>query len=362
MEKIRILIVDDSVVVRQRVGTLLASDPGLELAGTAANGRLALDKLAALKPDLILLDLEMPELDGLQTLAAIRREHPVLPVLIFSQHTQHGATATLEALAQGANDYVFKPEPTMHSPEALEQVREQLVGKIKALFLPKKARPSSSGLPAPRAFPERTFLPRIEVVVVGVSTGGPNALAALVPGLGAGLPVPLLIVQHMPPLFTKLLSQRLAGQSAMPVLEATDDKLVPGQALICPGDFHVALTRHGGQAQSVLTQGPPENSCRPSVDVLFRSAAAAYGSGVLGVILTGMGQDGLEGCRHIREAGGQVLVQDEASSVVWGMPGVVARAGLADRVLPLSEMAAEILSRVRRGRTPSNVSLMSARR
>ncbi len=363
MPKIRILLVDDSVVVRRLVGEALASDPALEIAGTAANGRIALEKLNVLKPDLVILDVEMPEMDGLQTLAAIRRDHHVLPVLKVSQHTQRGTSATLEALAQGANDYVTKPDAAARTPDALEQVREQLLTKIKALFPETKARPSSAGISAPRALPERTTLPRVEVVVVGVSTGGPNALATLLPGLPADFPVPLLIVQHMPPLFTRLLAQRLAAQSGLAVSEAVADQpLLAGRGVLCPGDFHLEITRAGGQSRALLPQTPPENSCRPSVDVLFRSAAATYGSGVLGVILTGMGQDGLEGCRRIREAGGQVLVQDEASSVIWGMPGAVTRAGLADRVLPLSQLASEIVTRTRRGRTPSTATLFSARR
>jgi two-component system chemotaxis response regulator CheB len=189
----------------------------------------------------------------------------------------------------------------------------------------------------------------VEVVAIGVSTGGPNALAELLPGIPAGFPVPILIVQHMPPVFTGLLAQRLAAQCRIPVREGTMGALLgPGVAWIAPGDYHMTIERRAAEVRLRTHQGQPENSCRPAVDVLFRSVAQAYGSRSLAVILTGMGQDGLRGCEAIHETGGQVVVQDEASSVVWGMPGAVALAGLAERVLPLSQMAAEITRRVER--------------
>ncbi len=361
MNKIRVLVVDDSVVVRRLVTDLLASDPVLEVVATAPNGRIALDKLPSARPDVVILDVEMPEMDGLQTLTALRREYPVLPVVMFSQHTQRGAAVTLEALAQGANDYVTKPDPAARAPEVLEQVREQLVTKIKGLFPSVRLRPSRQGS-SPAVSVDRGPAARVEVIVVGVSTGGPNTLATLLPSLPAEMPVPLVIVQHMPALFTRLLAQRLAADAPWPVTEAVADQvLLAGRALVCPGDHHLELLRLGAQVRVLLNQGPPENSCRPSVDVLFRSAASAYGGGVLGVILTGMGQDGVAGCRWVREAGGQVLVQDEATSVVWGMPGAVVRAGLADRVVPLPEMAPEIVSRLRRGRTPSTAAVTPGR-
>jgi two-component system, chemotaxis family, protein-glutamate methylesterase/glutaminase len=191
------------------------------------------------------------------------------------------------------------------------------------------------------------FAPRPALVAIGVSTGGPNALAELIPALPGDLAVPVLVVQHMPPMFTRLLAARLDAQSALTVREATDGlPLTPGTVTIAPGDFHMVVDRDGSRARVVLNQDPPENSCRPAVDPLFRSVAAAYGSRVLGVVLTGMGQDGLRGCENVRDAGGRVLAQDEASSVVWGMPGFVVRAGLADRVLPLADIAAEIMRRV----------------
>ena len=192
---------------------------------------------------------------------------------------------------------------------------------------------------------------KVEILAIGTSTGGPNALADLFLKFPADFPIPVVIVQHMPPIFTKLLANRLSARTALRFEEATSGSvLTPGCAWIAPGDFHLALKREPGGTRLLLSQGPPENSCRPSVDVLFRSVAESYGAGVLGVVLTGMGQDGLRGCERIREAGGHVFVQDQATSVVWGMPGFVAKAGLADKVLPLEALAPEILRKVGEGR------------
>ena len=351
MPKTRVLLVDDAVVVRRLVADVLGADPALEVTA-AANGRIALDKLAQVKPDVVILDLEMPGLDGLETLKALRRSHPALPVIIFSQHTHRGAAATLEALALGASDYVTKPENAGGIAAALQQVREQLVPRIKHLCAP---RAEAGETEVRRARPTWSLGRRVDVVVVGVSTGGPNALAALLPALPADFPVPVLIVQHMPPLFTRLLAERLAGQTAVGVCEARQgEALLPGTVRVAPGDYHLSVGGGREDACLRLHQGLPENSCRPAADVLFRSAAEVYGSGVLAVVLTGMGQDGLRGCETIRDGGGQVVVQDEASSVVWGMPGAVARAGLADLVLPLEQLADEIVRRARRGRSPSS--------
>jgi two-component system, chemotaxis family, protein-glutamate methylesterase/glutaminase len=214
------------------------------------------------------------------------------------------------------------------------------------------------GLICPIRHPQsaiRNLVQRVEVVAIGVSTGGPNALAALLPQWPATLPVPIVLVQHMPPTFTKLLAERLAAKSALRISEGTlGQTLEPGHAWVAPGDFHMIVKQDAAAVRLHMHQGPQENSCRPAVDVLFRSVAETFGPHALAVVLTGMGQDGLRGCEAIREAGGQVLVQDEASSVVWGMPGFVARAGLADKVLPLDQLGVEILRRVEEGRiTPA---------
>jgi two-component system chemotaxis response regulator CheB len=357
MTKIRVLVVDDAVVVRRMVADLLAEDDAIEVVGTAPNGRIALSKIAQLNPDLVTLDLEMPEMDGLHTLAAVRRMHPRLPVLVVSRFALAGAPITLEALALGANDYVAMPEKAGGSPTASECVRDQLIPKIKR-FAVRAAGRSNPHLPSPvpRSASRSALLvlrSQVEVVVIGASTGGPNALAALLPALPADFPVPTLIAQHMPPVFTVRLAKRLTSVSSVEVEEAAPGALArPGRAWMAPGDFHLALARDAEGVRLHTHQGPAENSCRPSVDVLFRSAVEVYGSGVLAVVLTGMGQDGMRGCEQVRTAGGQVLAQDEASSVVWGMPGAVARAGWADAVLPLEELGPEIVRRVYRGRTP----------
>jgi two-component system chemotaxis response regulator CheB len=362
MAKRRILIVDDAVVVRRVVADVLAGDPALEVVGTAANGRIALAKLDRLNPDLVVLDLEMPEMDGLQTLTALRQTHPRLPVILFSRTGR--PAATVEALARGASDYVAIPDDSGGMAGARACIREHLIPRIK-LFCARGVEVAAAPRPADRPGrpPEPGGQPRlprepvardrsrVEVVAVGVSTGGPNALAVLLSALPADLPVPAAIVQHMPPLFTRLLAERLAARSAIGVAEAVADATVEsGHAWLAPGDCHMELARRRDGVRVALHQGPPENSCRPSVDVLFRAAAETYGPGVLAVVLTGMGQDGLRGCERVRDAGGQVLVQDEATSVVWGMPGAVARAGLADEVLALDQLGPEIVRRARHGR------------
>ncbi len=369
-EKIRIMLVDDSAVIRRLLTDVLAGDPQLDVVGSAQNGQVALDKLSAINPDMVILDVEMPVMDGLETLTEIRKRQPRLPVIMFSSITERGAAVTLEALGRGANDYVTKPANTGNMMASLQRVRDELIPRIKvfcrhllnvpaAAALKPVARPAPLARPAPPAPPEplagaalrpmiRPTRPRVDIVAIGVSTGGPNALAELLPRLPAHFPAPIVIVQHMPPIFTRLLAERLAAQSALPVAEAeAGEVLRPGQIRLAPGGSHLALERQGAQVRLQLNQDPPENSCRPAVDVLFRSVAATYQGNALAVVLTGMGNDGLRGCEAIRNAGGQILVQDEASSVVWGMPGFVARAGLADGQIALNQMAGEILSRVR---------------
>jgi two-component system chemotaxis response regulator CheB len=355
MHKIRILIVDDAVAIRWLVSNTLASDPALEVAGTAANGRTALAMIPQVNPDLVTLDVEMPEMDGLQTLAAIRKTYPRLPVIMFSSFTERGAGVTLDALALGANDYVTKPANLGSLSAAIQCLHQDLIPKIKAFCTETVGNetlyPTSS---LARVWPRPTTARLVEIVTIGVSTGGPKALATFLPQLPADFPVPIVIVQHMPPLFTKLLAQRLAARSAIHISEGVAGAtLRPGQAWIAPGDYHMALRHEANAVRVHLHQGPPENSCRPAVDVLFRSVAETYGSHTLAIVLTGMGQDGLRGCEYIRRAGGQVLVQDQASSVVWSMPGLVAKAGLADKVLALDQFGAEIVHRVQEGRSAS---------
>jgi two-component system, chemotaxis family, protein-glutamate methylesterase/glutaminase len=359
MPPIRILIVDDSAVIRKVLCGGLAADAALEVVGTAANGRIALAKIPQAHPDLVTLDVEMPEMNGLETLAAIRKVYPKLPVIMFSTLTERGASTTLDALALGASDYVTKPSNTGSLDVTLRQLREQLIPKIKALC---EARPSLPVVPIARAVSPRPAIQRsavdfsrIDVLAIGTSTGGPNALAELLPGIPASFPVPIVIVQHMPPLFTRLLAGRLNQRSGLTIREGVAGEVLrPGEAWIAPGDFHMTVERKGAEMVLALNQNQPENYCRPAVDPMFRSVAKLYGAGALAVVLTGMGSDGTNGAEHIKERGGQVLVQDQASSIVWGMPGQIVASGLADATYPLSSMAAEIGRRVAMKRTASS--------
>ena len=350
MQKIRVLVVDDSVVFRRLVSEELSSDPLIEVVGTAANGRIALQKLPQLSPDLVILDIEMPELNGLDTLTEIRKTYPRLPVIMFSSLTERGASETLEALARGATDYFPKPANLGGLDASLQVIRDELIPEIKAICQrPPPSPPPPALVPPPSRIDNSTS--RIDVIAIAASTGGPNALSVLFSGIPANIGVPIVIVQHMPPMFTRLLAERLSSQHPVKVDEAqAGGMLKPGHGWIAPGDYHMVLARDSSQARILLHQDPPENSCRPAADVLFRSVAQTFGGSVLAVVMTGMGQDGLRGSQAIKAAGGTVFAQDEATSVVWGMPGYVVKGGLADRVLPLPLLAPEIVRRVRAGR------------
>lgn len=347
--KIRVLVVDDSAVMRRVISTALAKDPQIEIAGTAHHGRAALEALAILRPDVMTLDVEMPEMDGLAALREVRKTHPRLPVIMFSSLTHRGAQATILALTAGASDYVGKPADLANLPEAFRCLELELLPKVKMFgeqVLSRRAAALQPPAPGPASFAATGRIRRgtMEAVCLGISTGGPMALVQLFAAWTEPLAVPVFIVQHMPPMFTSLLAQRLTSAGVMDVQEARDGDLVEaGRAYLAPGGRHLEVVRTNGVARLRVTDDPPENSCRPAVDVLFRSAAQVYGGGLLGVVLTGMGSDGLRGCLAIRERGGSILAQDEASSVVWGMPGAVVNAGLADAVLPLADLPAELL-------------------
>src|SRR3954467_1880008 len=342
------MVVDDSVVVRKIVTDVLSADPDIEVVGTAVNGRIAVGKLAQLEPDLITMDIEMPEMNGIEAVRAIRggqggHDRSRVPIIMFSTLTERGASATLDALSAGANEYVTKPANVGSVGQSMESVREQLIPKIKALTgRPVTLGPARAVAPPPprQAAPRTGPGKKPAVLVIGSSTGGPEALTKVLPLLPATLPVPVLLVQHMPPVFTRQFAQRLDRLCALTVVEAGDGTpLLPGTVHIAPGDFHLTIGSSGAARRTALNQAPPENFCRPAVDVLFRSAVAAYGGAVLGVVLTGMGSDGRVGTGQIREAGGTVIAQDQATSVVWGMPGAVTQAGYADEVLPLDRVA-----------------------
>ncbi len=341
-EKIRALIVDDSVVIRRLVSHALSEDPDIEVVGSASDGVLALARIEQLKPHVVTLDIEMPRMNGLETLREIHKRYPQIVVIMFSTLTERGAAVTMEALSIGAQDYVTKASNCGSLDKSLENLRGELIPKIKQFFSMPKALAAALPVP-PRKLAAR---PRLhpQIVVIGVSTGGPTALGSILPQFPANFPLPILIVQHMPPTFTRLLAERLQAQCKLRVVEAAEGmNLEPGRALIAPGNFHMRVRRNGAMPSVTLDQGAPENSCRPAVDVLFRSAAEAYKGAVVGVVLTGMGKDGLAGSEALKEHGAYIIAQDEASSVVWGMPGFVAKAGLADATLGLDYVVPEVL-------------------
>ena len=342
-QPIRVLIVDDSAVIRRQLTDILAADPEISIAGAVGTGLLALAALPDLKPDLVTLDIEMPGLDGIQTLVAIRKLDARLPVIMFSSRTGPGAAATVEALARGASDYATKPSRAGSPESARASVRDELIPKIKALC---RARAKSQAIMP--AFVAPAYHPtRIDLVAIAASTGGPNALGELMPQFPWDFPVPIVIVQHMPALFTKLLAARLDSLAKLRVQEGREGaELNPGEVWIAPGDYHMTVLRKGKKCVLGLNREPQENSCRPAADVLFRSVAVSIKENALGVVLTGMGADGTRGAMAMRTAGGALIVQDEASSVVWGMPGSVVAAKLADQICPLNAVVPEILRRV----------------
>ena len=369
------MLVDDSPLIRKLLSKILGLDPSIDVVGTATNGREALDTVDDIDPDVVVLDVEMPIMDGLTTLGFLKRRRPDIPVVMFSTLTASGAGATLDALTRGADDYVTKPSNTGSFQRTAEEVRDELAPRVKALAARRRrmsarfVRPPAAGTTArdrpgadrptgaPRAAtrpgpPSRpaAATPRrrgvglpAAVLVIAVSTGGPEALHRLLPALPSSLPVPVLITQHMPALFIRMLAERLDRACSLQVREGVDG-VVPraGEVWIAPGGSHMLLRREGTEVQIVLDDGPPVQSCKPAADPMFESATLAYGDRVLAAVLTGMGADGLGGARVVRAGGGTVLCQDEPSSVVWGMPGAVSEAGLADQVVPLEDLAPTI--------------------
>jgi two-component system chemotaxis response regulator CheB len=344
MKPIDILIVDDSAAVRRLLRLALSEDPDLRIAGVAANGKIALALLDQNVPDLVTLDIEMPEMDGLTALAQIRKRYPRLPVIMFSTLTERGAVATLYALSLGATDYVTKPTTVGDPSQAIAAIRQQLIPRIKSFCRAVNVVPTQ---PPQAAHVEPGGIHPVELLAIGTSTGGPNALAEVLAAFPADFPVPVVIVQHMPATFTKFLAERLALICPLPVREAVSGtRLLPGEVWIAPGDYHLVISGLRSTCSLQLIRTPPENSCRPSVDVLFSSTAQVFRQGVLAVVMTGMGQDGLRGAEAVRAMGGRVWAQDAATSVVWGMPGFVVQRGLAERVLPLGVIGKEIVRAV----------------
>ena len=368
---LRVLAADDSAVMRGVMRTLFQRHaesgrgelPKMELIGAARDGVECLEWVETLAPDVLVLDLEMPRMNGLDVLDRLRSMKRGLPVIMCSSHTEKGARATLDALMRGASDYVMKPLAQRDFESAIGSLAQQLLPKVAALA-PRTSRTARDG--ARRAglqSRERTDAASVpaEVVVIGVSTGGPAALEYLLPRLAPDLPVPVLIVQHMPKLFTGVLAERLDRCCSLRVEEAYHGQtLKPGMVLLAPGDSHMEVApqvfstwgdeRRPRAARVKLHSQEPRNHCRPSADYLFWSAARMYGAGTLALVLTGMGSDGLDGARDVYERGGVVLAQDEATSAVWGMPGRVSEAGIAQATLPLDAIAREVNQRVNAGR------------
>jgi two-component system chemotaxis response regulator CheB len=337
--RIRVLVVDDSAFVRKAIERMLGTVDDIEVVGFAADGEEGLAKARELRPDVVTLDVKMPRLGGLETLERLMAEQPVA-VLLMSSLTQEGAELTLRGLELGAMDFVDKSSV---QPMSMLSLAEELIAKVRALGgarVHARPRPARSG-------GRDTGAPPAHCVVVAASTGGPTALQVVVPGLPAGFPAAVLVVQHIPRGFTKSLAERLDARSAIPVREARDGEAVePGTVLIAPAGIHSRLARRGGAVVVVLDEEPRDALHRPSADVLMASAAEVYGSLALGVVLTGMGSDGTEGLRAIREKGGLTLAEAEETCVIYGMPKAAFEAGVVHRIVPLEKVAGEILAAV----------------
>jgi two-component system, chemotaxis family, protein-glutamate methylesterase/glutaminase len=343
---IRVLIVDDSAFVRQALVRMLSSAPDIQVVGTAVDGKDGLEKAVSLRPDVVTLDIKMPRMGGLEALRRIMTECPV-PVLLLSSLTSEGGEITLRGLELGAVDFVDKSSVRGHMN--LLELADELKAKVRALArVPRDRVHTQEGPPAEARAPLPAPHARgAEVVVIGTSTGGPPALQAIIPKLPSGLASSILVVQHMPVGFTRSLADRLASRSALPVREAEDgDSVSPGVVLIAPAGRHMKVQRRGAGARVWLDDEPRSSLHRPSVDVLMASVAKAYGPRSLGVVLTGMGSDGVEGLRAIRQTGGRTFAESEESCVIYGMPKAAVEAGVVDRSVPLARMADEILAAV----------------
>jgi two-component system, chemotaxis family, protein-glutamate methylesterase/glutaminase len=337
---VRVLVVDDSALMRQLLSGLLAEDPEIEVVGTAPDPHVARERIKSLNPDVVTLDVEMPHMDGVTFLRKIMTLRP-MPVVMISTLTQSGAETTLEALEAGAVDFVAKPQHDVAS--AMAGLAKDLQEKVKAAARTRVGKGHAAPV-APLHQRARIGRSTGKIVLVGASTGGVEALKALLLGLPADCP-PILITQHMPARFTTAFANRLNRECAMTVSEAQhNDPVEAGHVYIAPGSHHMELVRSGNRFTCSLNEAPPVSGHRPSVDVLFRSGARTIGANGIGVILTGMGKDGAKGLREMLDAGSQTIAQDEASSVVWGMPGEAVGLGAAQHVIPLDSMADKLLA------------------
>jgi len=344
---IRVLIVDDSAVVRGVLGRMVDAQEDMRVATTATNGSDALDALRLQEIDVVLLDIEMPVMDGLTALPLIVQRHPRARVLVTSSLTHQSASVTMRALGLGAVDYVYKPSTRGGGVFGVEAAAAEVVAKIRAVAGSGTRTANMTAMKGAHGVqpPSGDFEP--QVLALAASTGGPNALATVVSGLPRDFPLPVLVTQHMPPIFTTMFAQRLARESCLPCDEARDgEALQPGRIYVAPGDHHLTVVG-GGLTRSPalrITSDPPEHHCRPAADPMFRTAAQAFPNGVLAVVLTGMGDDGRQGCRAVAASGGRVIVQDETTSVVWGMPGSVVASGIPCSIIPLQSISAHLAS------------------
>ncbi|HVO15479.1 MAG TPA: chemotaxis response regulator protein-glutamate methylesterase [Alphaproteobacteria bacterium] len=355
-DPLRVMVVDDSAVIRGLLARTLDADPDIKVVASVGNGQIALNTIAREDIDVVILDIEMPVMDGLTALPQLIKAAPTVKIIMASTLTRRNAEVSLKALSAGASDYIPKPTSTREIGQA-DDFKRELVGKVKALGSAKRAaegprRPRPAGervrapLPAKPAVPDAPVVLRKEKIVpprvlaIGSSTGGPQALFKVLGAIDRSVTLPILITQHMPPTFTTILAEHIATISKRPCAEAVDKEPVKeGHIYVAPGNFHMTVEPSATGTIIRLNQNPPENFCRPAVDPMLRSIAKVYGPNVLTVILTGMGNDGFKGSQVITASGGAVIAQDEATSVVWGMPRAVAVGGLCSAVLPVMEIA-----------------------
>lgn len=345
----RVLVVDDSLIFRKVVRDCLAEIPEVEVVGVARDGRAALEKIRTHRPDLVTLDVEMPGMDGLQVLEALQREKLNTTVIMLSSLTERGAATTTRALAIGAFDFIMKPSH-QDAAENARELKKHLNRCVEAARRHQRPTTALPNLPrrsakpvSPKTAGKQASRTDFEVVCIGVSTGGPRALATLLPQITSPFPVPIVVVQHMPRLFTATMAKSLDSQSSLRVIEADDAMpLQAGTIYIAPGGKQLRLADGPSGRQTQVTDDPPVNSCKPSVDYLLQAANRCYGRHMLAIILTGMGNDGLAGCRQVSASGGEIWTQERSECTVYGMPRQVEQAGLADQVLNLQHMAAEL--------------------
>lgn len=369
---IRILIADDSSIMRRLIQQAVSQQAGIEIVAIAKNGAEAIEFFKAHTPDLVLLDADMPGVNGLEALKAIRALDRNVPIILFGPFPSGHISSRDAAIAAGANEWGAKPPVAGHVDRVIAFLQKELISQMRALTGKSAEHSGPQNSPAiasdvpdtgdltisspsiyPKLFsrtfpfPRRNSQPQRPLIVIGAATGGPNALAKVIGGLPANIGAPVLIVQHLPPVFTKLLAERLDQLTALTVREGYDGAILKaGEVWIAPGDFHMTVEKSGADIVLRTNQAPAINSNRPAIDVLFHSVAEVCGSNCLAVVLTGLGDDGTAGCRAIRQCGAEILVQDEASSVAWGMPGVIVDAGLASSVLSLEDIAPAIAMRI----------------